>query len=129
MRFRSALLPVLLLLLPSVAAAEERLALKGAEARWRSGVVHLEIRTETADPCLRLGRARPTGVAHNTLSVEVAVVRNQRGCRGAAASAARPADFNFPSITRTANTIALRVVQDGTEVARDTVPIRPASLR
>ncbi|QCK87026.1 hypothetical protein E8L99_15280 [Phreatobacter aquaticus] len=129
MRFRRSLAAVVLAFLPAAAEAQEAVRLKSAEARWQSGVVHVVVQTDVPDPCIRLGRARPVGVVRNTLSIDVPVLRDTTpACRSRAAGP-QSSDYNFPSIARAANTVALRLVRDGAEIARDTVPIRPAALR
>jgi hypothetical protein len=91
--------------------------------------MHLVVQTDVPDPCLRLGRARPIGVIRNTLSLDVPVLHDMTAACRSRPPGPQSSDFNFPSITRTANMVALRLVRDGAEIARDTVPIRPATPR
>ena len=128
MRFRRAFALASLALLPSVAEAQESVRVKSMEARWQSGVVHVAVQTELGDPCFRMGRPRPLGVVRNTLTVDVPVVRDNAACRGRVA-ASQASEFHFPSIARTADRVALRLMRDGTAIAHDTAPIRAAVSR
>lgn len=113
-------------------AAAQTVRATSSEAHWRSGVIQLALKAELPDDCTRLVRATPQGVTTRTLAVEVIVTREETSrCRAGSGRIERSYSYNFPGISQSATTIAMRFLRDGQELGRETTPISttPAARR
>lgn len=81
------------------------------------------VRAEVDDGCIRIARARPRGVSHATLDLEVVFERPSRPpCERRPAGIVERA-FNFPSISRAVDTVSIVFMFEGRERGRENVQI------